>query len=96
MLLTKANRKALPALYSQANNPDPIVHVKFFNPTGRETWYATEFDGEDIFFGLVIGHEAEMGYFSLTELTEAKGRFGLGMERDRYFAPCPLSEARRQ
>jgi hypothetical protein len=28
------------------------------------TWYSTEFDGEDLFFGLVVGFETELGYFN--------------------------------
>jgi hypothetical protein len=92
MLLTAANRKALPALYSNEGTPagDAVAVVKFFNPTGNWTWYATEFDGDDTFFGLVDGHEKELGYFSLSELASVKGRFGLGIERDRHFTPTAL------
>jgi len=93
-LLTKAILKSLPPLYSQEKNPDPVVRVKFFDPTGSWTWYATEFDGTDIFFGLVKGHETELGYFSLAELKAMRGRFGLGIERDLYFTPTSLSEVR--
>jgi len=91
-LLTKEILKRLPALYSQENNPDPIVQVKFFDPCGSWTWYATEFDGKDIFFGMVDGFEKELGNFSLSELQAYKGRLGLGIERDLYFTPKPLSE----
>jgi len=91
-LLTKEILKRLPALYSQENNPDPIVQVKFFDPCGSWTWYATEFDGKDIFFGMVDGFEKELGNFSLSELQSFKGRLGLGIERDLYFTPKPLSE----
>lgn len=94
MLLTKANRQALPPLYSQENNPDPVAVVKFFTPTSSWTWYATEFDGKDIFFGLVDGHEKELGNFSLKELESVKGPLGLGVERDRHFTPTPLSKLR--
>lgn len=90
-LLTKAIIKSLPPLYSQENNPDPVVRVKFFDPTGSWTWYATEFDGVDTFFGLVDGHEKELGYFSLSELQAVRGQFGLGVERDLHFRPQPLS-----
>ena len=94
LLLTKANRKALPALYSQENNPDPMVQVKFFTPDSNWTWYATEFDGEDRFFGLVDGFDVELGHFSLSELKSARGPLGLPIERDRYFEPQPLSQVR--
>jgi hypothetical protein len=94
MLLTKVNRRNLPALFSTYDTADPIVQVKFFDPTGSYTWYATEFDGTDRFFGWVDGTDPELGYFSLAELRSVRGRFGLGIERDRHFSPRPLSEVR--
>ena len=45
--------------------------------------YYNKFD--KIFFGLVYGHDKELGYFSLKELESVKCSFGLGIERDRYF-----------
>ena len=94
MLLTKANRDALPALYSQDGKPpkDVPVAVKFFTPDSNWTWYATEFDGEDMFFGFVVGHEAELGYFSLSEISGARGPLGLKIERDRHFGPATLAD----
>jgi len=84
-LLTKEIREK----FSQVGGQDgkygeAICVVKFFDPTGSWTWYATEFDGEDIFFGLVDGFELEWGTFRLSELQELKGRLGLGIERDLY------------
>ena len=62
------------------------IIVKFFDPTGSWTWYATEYDPENkIFMGHVVGHDNEFGSFSLTELESVKGRFGLGIERDKHF-----------
>ena len=98
MLLTKAILKRLPALYSQDNNPDPMVHVKFFGG-GAASWYVTEYDGKDTFFGYVdLGPDyPELGYFTLSELQAAKfPPFGLGIERDRYFTPRPLSQVKAQ
>ena len=91
MLLTAELRKKLPKLYSQEKVKDPICWVKFFYPAGRYTAYATEFDGKDIFFGYVINQEKEMSYFSLKEMQSFQGKFGLRMERDRYFKPTRLS-----
>ena len=62
-----------------------IAIVKFFTLDANWTWYAIEFDGEDIFFGLVDGFEKELGYFSLHELASIKGKFGLPVERDETF-----------
>ncbi|QLE46352.1 DUF2958 domain-containing protein (plasmid) [Nostoc sp. C052] len=96
-LLTKANRRQLPALYAQGKNKDPIVYVKFFTPDSNFTWYATEFDGEDKFFGLVQqGQFEELGYFLLSELSNNRGPSGLTIERDLYFTPKPLSQVRRK
>lgn len=96
MLLTKANRDALPPLYSQDGKGDEaIAFVKFFTPDSSWTWYATEFDGEDTFFGLVCGSETELGYFSLAELKSARGPLGLAIERDRHFKPTTLAEIRK-
>lgn len=92
-LLTKELREKLPELYSTQDEDDPIAQVKFFHALSNWTWYATEFDGEDRFFGLVIGFERELGYFSLSEL-EAIGDNGktIPVERDLYFDPTPLSQ----
>ena len=91
-MLTAQNRKDLPGLYSQEDSPDPVIHVKFFTPDSNWTWYATEFDGIDTFFGLVDGHERELGYFSLSELEKVRGPYGLKIERDLHFPPRKLSE----
>ena len=94
MLLTQDNRKRLPKLYSQEGaGMDAIAYVKFFTPDSNFTWYATEFDGEDTFFGYVDGgHYPELGYFTLSELQAARGPYGLPIERDRWFRPTKLSE----
>ena len=70
--------------------------VKFFTPDSNWTWYATEFDGEDRFFGLVVGQEIELGYFSLSELEEIRGPFHLPVERDLYFQPKTLAELKAE
>ena len=92
-LMTKEIQKKLPKLNSQESKceKDLMVQVKFFCPWNQWTWYGIEYDGKDIFFGYVIGFENELGYFSLEELKSVK-QFGLGIERDLYFAPKRLSE----
>ena len=85
-LLTKEIEERFKKIGSQENIKDPQIVVKFFDPTGSWTWYATEYDQDTkTFFGLVDGYEKELGYFSLEELESVKGAFGLGIERDRYF-----------
>ena len=92
-LLTQEIKKKLPALYSQEDKGGKaVVHLKLFTPDSSWTWLITEFDGEDIFFGLVEGHEKELGYFSLKELESVRGSLGLPIERDLYFKPKTLEE----
>jgi hypothetical protein len=48
-----------------------------------------------VFFGYasIFGdHNDEWGYFSLSEFHSVKGPFGLGIERDLYFDPQPISK----
>ncbi len=66
------------------------------SPAAYPTWYASEYDGEDMFFGLVSGFEVELGYFSLIELEGIRGNLGLPVERDLYFKPASLYELQKQ
>ena len=92
-LLTKEIiSKLKPMYYYENSGEEPVAAVKFFTPDANWTWYATEFDGDDTFFGLVDGFEKELGYFSLSELERVKGPLGLHIERDLYFKPTPLKD----
>ena len=95
-LLTKELEKKLPSLYSQDDKGDEaIAYVKFFDPCGSWTWYATEYDPKTKeFFGLVDGQYKELGYFSLDQLKSFKGRppFYMPIERDIHFTPTPISK----
>lgn len=93
VLLNTEVKEKLPALYSQEEKGlEAVAVVKFFTPDSGWTWYATEFDGEDLFFGLVDGFEKELGYFRLSELKQVKGKLGLPIERDLYFKPTKLKD----
>lgn len=99
-LLTKALWRSLPPLGAGEDHATALARVKFFTPDSSWTWYASEFDGDDTFFGLVDGFELEFGYFSLRELQGVRGHLGLPIERDLHFRPVPLAqlyeELRRQ
>ena len=85
-LLTKEIETKFKKIGSQENIEDPQIIVKFFDPTGSWTWYATEYDQDTkTFFGLVDGHYKEFGDFSLEELESVKGPLGLGIERDIHY-----------
>ncbi len=94
-LLTQELREKLPPLGATEKVDDPVCQVKYFTPDGSWTWFATEFDAEDTFFGAVSGAEFEIGYFSLSELESLRGPLGLSIERDLYFKPTPLSQIRK-
>jgi len=88
-----------PALYAQEDKGGAaMVHVKLFSTSGSWTWYITEFsavapDGvKNLAFGLVDGHEAELGYIDLEEL--ANVRAGAGIEIDMHFKPQTLKAVR--
>lgn len=96
-LFPTSAERSLPPLRTQENlGENAVVHVKFFTPDSNWTWYATEYDPEErIFFGLVVGHETELGYFSLDELKSACGPLGLAIERDIHWKPKTIAEVRR-
>lgn len=79
---------------------DAIVVVKYFDPVGYWTWYATEYDAErGIFFGFVVGDFPEWGTFSLAEFIQFneqaklnRKRLGLGIERDIHCEEKTLRE----
>lgn len=92
-LLDQASREKLPPLYAnEALGLAALALIKFFTPDSDWTWYASEFDQQDIFFGLVSGFEVELGYFALSELEEVRGPLGLPIERDLYYTPKTLEE----
>lgn len=93
-LLTKELERQFPKLYETEGTPpeEKRVIAKFFTPDSSWTWYAVEFDGEDLFFGLVDGLEKEWGYFSLKELQTARGQLGLPIERDLYFGQPKIKD----
>jgi len=96
-LLPDEIRAQLPPLYSgEEQGLEAKALVKFFTPDSNWTWYASEFDGEDTFFGLVSGFEVELGYFSLSELESVHGPLGLPIERDKFFEPTSLRELQEQ
>jgi Protein of unknown function (DUF2958) len=110
LLLPSEVRRKLPPLYSgEEKGLEALAVVKFFTPDGNWTWYASEgspvdanscYDTQEekvdfLFFGLVSGHEVELGYFSLKELETIRGPLGLPIERDFSFKPRTLGELQR-
>ena len=91
-LLPAYIRARIPTLedVSDKSISELVAVVKFFYPDFGWTWYGVAWDGQDLFYGLVDGAEAEFGYFSLEELLQTRGKLGCTIERDRYFDPKPI------
>ena len=83
-LLPDEVRPMLPTLYATEDQLDSVAVVRFFYPTCSWSWYVTEFDGDDLFFGLVDGDVPEFGYFRLSEMLATHDAWGLEVERDLY------------
>jgi hypothetical protein len=97
--MTKELEKRFAEVGWQRNVKDPVIIAKFFNPQGRGTWYATEYNPKtQTFFGYasIFGDwNDEWGYFSLGELEAYKGPLGLGIERDLYWTETKASSVIR-
>ena len=88
-LLTEEQRTKLLANGTRRGADHKPV-VKWFNPCGAGTWLLSELDPEypdECGFGLAdLGFGTpESGSIGLLELTEYRGPFGLGIERDIHF-----------
>lgn len=93
----------LPSTDAARAQDDPYLRVKLFSPSGGWTWYLAGYDREThIAWGLVNGHEQEIGDFSMEELVALKvpvyfGKTKAGelpIERDLHWTPKRLSEVR--
>ena len=98
-LLTQEIIRSLPPIGSNSEKDPADIPIicKFFTPWSSWSHFVTEGEpvlddetgeptGEYLFFGFVIGHFKELGYFVLSELEEVNGPFGLKVERDLHFS----------
>lgn len=95
-LITKAVEKELAKypLYSQDSKGDNAIAVCKFFLQGY-TWYVLEAEknGDDYeFYGITVGQLTELGYFTLSQLKNVRGKWGLGVERDRGFKPTKMKD----
>ena len=91
-LLTNELIEKIPKLYETQEDDDPVAYAKLFHPFSNFTIYIVEYDPvSKKGFGLICGHERELGYFDLNEV-ESVVVFGLKFERDLYFKPTKLSQ----
>ena len=93
-LMTKEIEKKAQKQFPLGSDMKQNIVAKFFDPCGSWTWYLMNQDPNDpsYLWGIVKGFEVEMGSFSLSELSNYRGQFGLGIERDLYFTPKSAKE----
>lgn len=98
-LITKAIEKKLhknnehAAMTGESAGKAPL---KLFDPCGRFTMYVFDMDTDGRMFGFVVsplGSDCdEWGYADLNEIASVRNRFGLGIERDKYFSGITSEE----
>ena len=87
-IINKAKRQ-----YNKGSDMEQNVVAKFFNPSGRGTWYLMNMhDDEDYCWGICHINEWEIGSFSIKELESIRLPWGLKIERDRMFSPIKASK----
>ena len=95
-MMTKEILRKAPSMYStDGQGYEAVAVAHYFSCMGGLAgwdWYMTEYDPEtQEAFGLVLGYEKELGYFSIREFEEINRRYGLNViERDMYFTPTKL------
>ena len=92
-LLTDDLKKQAEDQYPKGADFDQDIVAKFFTPWTNWTWYLmNKQPGEDYCWGIVEGHDVEAGSFTLSELEEIAGPFGMEIERDLYFSPIKAKD----
>ena len=98
-LLNQKDKNVIPDLYGteSVKLDEKIVYAKFFTPDSNWTWYVMEISHKDydLCFGYIVGHEKELGYFSIRELESVKGPLGLKVERDITFKPTEFKNIKK-
>ncbi|GAB5491996.1 MAG: hypothetical protein Phog2KO_22110 [Phototrophicaceae bacterium] len=99
ILMNDEIQALLPPLYANEDiGMNAIAPVKYFHPTSDWTWYASEYNADKgLFFGLVVGYDIELGYFSLEELESISAGKGLNLpiERDLHYTPKSLEDLQK-
>lgn len=94
-LMTEGIERVTPRLYgTEGQYMESVATAHYFSPLSGWDWYLTEYEPETgEAFGLVIGYERELGYFSIRDFEQQNdAHYGLAIERDIYFTPCKLSD----
>ena len=95
-LLTKANLRSLPPLYSRRKSATRWCTSSSSRrmAAGRGTPQKAHRKGMTLSsLGLSSGRSRSGGHFSRSDLLNVRGALGLPIERDRHLEPMPISEA---
>jgi hypothetical protein len=85
----KEIKKKAQKQFDDGSDMEQMVVAKYFDAMGGWKWFLMNMDkDEDYCWGIVKGHEVEMGSFSIKELQSMSPR----IQRDLYFEPVKASE----
>ena len=75
--------------YDKGSDMEQMVVAKYFDAMGDWKWFLMNMDKDgDYCWGIVKGHEVEMGSFSMEELKSMQPR----LQRDLYFEPVKAKD----
>ena len=91
--MTKEIKKKAQKQFDDGSDMEQMVVAKYFDAMGGWKWFLMNMHkDEDYCWGIVKGHEVEMGSFSIKELQSMSPR----IQRDLYFEPVKASEVWEQ
>ena len=92
-LITKEIKEKAEKQYDEGSDMEQMVVAKYFDAMGDWKWFLMNMDKDgDYCWGIVKGHEVEMGSFSLDELKSMQPR----IQRDLYFEPMKAKDVWEQ
>ena len=87
--MTKEIKEKAQKQFDDGSDMEQMVVAKYIDAMGGWKWFLMNMDkDEDYCWGIVKGHEVEMGSFSIKELQSMSPR----IQRDLYFEPVKASE----
>lgn len=73
------------------NSPNSTALARFYDPEGDSSWYACSYDPHSrVFIGAFVSDEKEYCTFTLKDLEDISGPFGIEIQIDSQFSPTPL------
>ena len=91
--MTKEIKEKAQKQYDEGSDMEQKVVAKFFDPMGSWKWFLMNMHKDDDYcWGIVKGHEVEMGSFSIKELQSMSPR----IQRDLYFEPVKAKDVWEQ